>query len=109
MPNTPSLAEIAAAHKRAEGTLLRLNSESGPGGRPRFIVEDMVAGRTIKRFRAHQSGLEAKRWIDKRFPDGVYMTALGYGRLLRWRRTVFEPAVVRRALEKCGEAAASAY
>lgn len=96
-------AEIVAAHRHARGTLLRMNVEAGPGGRKRYIVEDLIAGRTIKRFRPHEPGLHVKRWIDQRYPGGVFMTALGYGRLLRWKRTVWEPRAVKRAYEQCGE------
>ena len=61
---------------------------------------DLPSRKIIKRFRPHQMCIEVMRWVDGRFPEGVYMSAPStYGKVLRYRHAVHVPDAVDRAVK----------
>ena len=103
----PTYTEIAQAVEAAKGTLLRIEMERGPGDALRYFVRDCEAERVVKRFRAHQVPVDVLRWIDEKYPQGVFMTSTIYGErwTLRFRYHTWTYDSWQRALKHAGTSA----
>lgn len=90
--------EIVEADKSASGSLVKIVVEDN-----RLVVKDEVNDKAIKKFRPSNAGIEAIRWVDNKFPQGVYMHCFVKGKVLRYRHRVWPKEVVERAYRKMGE------
>ena len=62
------------AHEAAKDTLIRQVAFPDNQGRLRYAISDLRnGGRIIKKFQAHHVGTEVNRWINQKWPEGVYV------------------------------------